>query len=758
MILVTGLGGIVAQTVALREFLILFSGNEFSIGVIIGSWVVWEALGALMGGKWKGTTDGNVETLILSTLFFSLLLPATIYAIRIFKFIAGIPPEIGVGLFPVFYASFTMLLPLGLVHGFLFSLLCTMHDQLTGQGSSSAGKVYSYEMLGTIAGGFVLNYFLIPRYQSFEIAMVVAMLNTSGCILIILTSLQSRCGRIMLFVTGILALVTVTGLLFGGTQWLHRSSIARQWQGKEVIYYENSLYQNIVVVRTEDQYTFFSDGLPLITTPVPDIAFVEEFAHIPLLIHGQPEAVLILSGGAGGLINEVLKYPTVKKVDYVEIDPALMKVIRRFSTPLTDSELGSPLVHLHYADGRKFIRDTGCRYDVVFVGLHAPYTLQANRFFTEEFFRYVKRVLKKDGVVAFTLTGSLSYYSKELRDLNSCMLRTLSDVFPFTFVLPGDTNLFLASPAQGFSIAPPAALAKRLEQYRIKTNLVCLPYLKDRFEKRWQDWFSTSMKGSPAPANQDFHPKALLYNIIYYNLLFSPSLKVVFETLTHMGSFSIIVCFLALFLSMLLLRRRHALISIPFALATTGFTTMVLELALILSFQIFYGYVFYEIGILITVFMGGMAAGSLFISTRIRRKGDLTGHIRQLRGVEGLIALFSLVLIAILQYLGGASLPSAVIRIIFPILLFVAGFLTGLEFPLANSIYLTYGHHASDGQAPSVGTTVGLFYSVDLVGGWIGGLFGGFVLFPMLGLLMGCIFLAALKLGSLLFLFTLPRK
>jgi spermidine synthase len=85
-----------------------------------------------------------------------------------------------------------------------------------------------------------------------------------------------------------------------------------------------------------------------------------------MLSHERPESVLILSGGAGGMIHEVLKYP-VKQVHYVELDPLLLTLIHQFPTPLTRSELSDPRVVIHYTDGRVFLKRTAERFDVVFV-------------------------------------------------------------------------------------------------------------------------------------------------------------------------------------------------------------------------------------------------------------------------------------------------------------------------------------------------------------------------------------------------------
>ena len=90
-------------------------------------------------------------------------------------------------------------------------------------------------------------------------------------------------------------------------------------------------------------------------------------------------------------------------------------------------------------------------------------------------------------------------------------------------------------------------------------------------------------------------------------------------------------------------------------------------------------------------------------------------------------------------------------------ILFASGLLTGMEFPLANRIYLKRVDHFNFGSS-HVGKTVGLLYGLDLLGGWIGGLVGGFLFIPLLGMINGCLALAFLKISSLLLLLTFPRK
>jgi spermidine synthase len=740
VLLITGFSGIVAQTILLRELLIIFSGNEFSIGIIIGAWVIWEAAGAYMGGHWKNNDRSSLNLFLVATILFSLFFTASIYGIRIARVITGIPPEIGAGIIPILYTSFFILLPAGLLHGFLFTLMCTIHDQATDGGPASIGKVYFYEMLGTVLGGICVNYLFIPYFQSFQIALSMAILNGVACLFIALPFFERE--KTLQVTAGLLSVIVPSVMLIGGSaDTMQQNAVRRQWQGKDVVCYANSLYQNIVVIRNDNQYTFFSDGIPLITTPVPDIAFVEEFVHFPLLYHPSPETILVLHGGAGGVINEILKYPTIKRVDYIETDPLLLKTIKRFPADLTEKELTNPLVHLHYIDGRIFVKEGHTKYDVILLGLPPPATLRTNRFFTEEFFGSVKDALNEKGIFALTMTGSLAYYSKELRDLNGCILNTIARVFPNLFVIPGDVNIILASRSADILHGSPVTLYNRIRGYGLKTNLITLPHLVYRLDRDRRAWFASSVKTSDTPVNRDLSPEALFLNIVYQNILFTPALKKPLEFLKGISLLTASLSVAALFLLALFLTRFYKRLTIPFVIGTTGFTAMIFELVLLFGFQIFYGYIFYEIGILITTFLGGMALGAIIITTRLK---DMRNHTNIFLSIEAAMILFALLLVLIFSSLKVSSVYSpALIHLLFIALLFISGMITGAEFPLANALYF---------KDKTIGRTAGLIYGADLLGGCIGGIAGGFILLPILGLLHGCILIAMLKTAGLLLL------
>ena len=111
-------------------------------------------------------------------------------------------------------------------------------------------------------------------------------------------------------------------------------SLKQLWQGYNLVESRDSIYGNIAVTARGTQFSFFENGLLLATTE--DYLVAEETAHYPLLQHPQPKRVLLIGGGINGTVREILNHP-VERVDYVELDPAIIDTARRYLPPIDPS-------------------------------------------------------------------------------------------------------------------------------------------------------------------------------------------------------------------------------------------------------------------------------------------------------------------------------------------------------------------------------------------------------------------------------------
>jgi spermidine synthase len=412
-------------------------------------------------------------------------------------------------------------------------------------------------------------------------------------------------------------------------------------------------------------------------------------------------------------------------------------MLKKFPTRLTESEFHDSRVKIINTDARFFLRSAFRRYDTVLIGMSNQDVLSTNRLFTEEFFSLIKLRLNANGVIAIWLPGSLTYLSKELINLNYSILNGLKEDFEFVRIIPGDYNIFIASADKGISQADANLISKRLTGRAIETSLLKPSYLNYRLSEYWLDWFEKESSGATMKINKDMFPVAVFESLILWNKKFSPKIKPVLEFFGGINlGWIIIFTILGALLLFFTPGRFKERIIIPYSIATTGFFAMLANLVLIFSFQVFYGYLYHKIGLLISIFMAGIASGSIIMAKKLK---TLKNGFRLFLLIELLIIVFTYCLALILnEFIWFQQYSSA----IFIALFFISGILAGLEFPLAAKVYLK--------DTAKVGEVSGILYSADLIGGWLAGIIGGVVLLPVLGVFNTCLVIIVFKASSLM--------
>jgi spermidine synthase len=391
------------------------------------------------------------------------------------------------------------------------------------------------------------------------------------------------------------------------------------------------------------------------------------------------------------------------------------------------------------------LRTAKHKYDLIFIGIQEPSSLQANRFFTEEFFALARERLNKDGILVLGLPGSLTYLNKELSNLNSCIFNTLKSVFPHIKVIPGDgRNLYLSSESREITKIDKIQITERLSQREIAVNVLVPWHIEKKLHPGWQDWFSGFLAEGSSKINKDFTPRGLFYSIAHWNAVFAPALRGIFSQFEKINVSSIVILF---FIVMLLLffffrskDRQFPRGGITIAIITTGFAGMIFDLLIIFTFQSVYGYVFAWIGILVASFMAGAAGGAMIVTTLLTR---IKNCRRLFIRIELAIIIFSFAFP--FMFLSAQAILDSlevffIFKVLFLVVSFISGLLTGSQFPLANMLYLQ--------QNKSLSETAGWLYAADLLGGWLGGILGAVVLLPVLGLTGTCITVGLLKLTS----------
>ncbi|MEM2126052.1 MAG: hypothetical protein QXQ53_06615, partial [Candidatus Methanosuratincola sp.] len=170
------MSGQIAQIILIREFLIIFSGNEFYVGIVLSNWLLLEAFGAFISVKLIKRKE-RIKGFILTTILFCVSYCVSIFMVRMVKPVLQISVGENVELCSAFFSSFFILSFVSALHGALFPYTCDIYTVFTKQKGVPAGKIYAYETVGTIVGGITVTYIFISFFDSFKTAFIVSSLN-----------------------------------------------------------------------------------------------------------------------------------------------------------------------------------------------------------------------------------------------------------------------------------------------------------------------------------------------------------------------------------------------------------------------------------------------------------------------------------------------------------------------------------------------------------------------------------------------------
>lgn len=173
---------------------------------------------------------------------------------------------------------------------------------------------------------------------------------------------------------------------------------ALSYQIEKKLYDKKSKFQHIEIYKTKERGNLMVlDGCFMLTEK-EEFVYHEMIAHLPLFAHPCPEKVLVIGGGDGGTVREVLKHNTVKQVDFVEIDEEVYKVSKKYFKTLTTGLEKDKRLRFLFGDGIKFVAETKEKYDVILIDSTDPSDISGG-LFTDEFYRNAKRTLNKNGII-----------------------------------------------------------------------------------------------------------------------------------------------------------------------------------------------------------------------------------------------------------------------------------------------------------------------------------------------------------------------
>jgi spermidine synthase len=678
VVIATGISSVVTQLLVIREFLSQFCGNEFVVALILFNWLLIGGVGTFVA-KFAGPKS-SLRRLAWVSICLAFLSPLTLICIRLLRdafFVYGS----SVGFYPTFFFSFLSTLPYCLLLGFALPYsLIVAGNVLPG---FTGTKIYILDNIGDVLGGILFSFILVIWVSPLQAISIANLLLIAVSCWMAGLSRQSRVPLIL----GAFATLSVlcAGVLF--------ENKTLDQPGMNLVYYKESRYGRIEVFKNSNQYTLYRDGKPIFSSQNTDLA--EETIHYPLSQAKRSDNILLISA-EGGVMSEIEKYHP-ESVDYVEIDSMVADTLFRYE--LIKKIHGLNTIHL---DGRAYLSQSKKKYDAIILSLPEPDTFQINRFYTERFFELAETHLAPGGIFSFSIEGFDNYPTEAQAIKISSLYHTVRKVFNHVMLLPGQKIFFLCSnkPLQ-------TDIPRLLEDKNIQTRYVKGFYYWNMSGERIQYLLSQIRVG--IPINSDFSP--FLIRLMYTEW---------FQKYSTSPNGFILVLIIALIIYIFRISKEE------FLLFSTGFMLMGSELLVIFVFQICFGYIYQQIGIIVTTFLAGLFPGAIL------------GHYLQKRSRQVLfltdlcLILLLATLILAMGYAEGYLSQGFFIAFGFALAL-----ACGCQFPAVL-------HLRGSGKEAVIEA-----FSSDLAGAAFGTLITSTILIPYLGIMgaaLGLIFLKATSL------------
>lgn len=306
-------------------------------------------------------------------------------------------------------------------------------------------SIFSFDYIGGLVGSIAFPLLLLPKLGYFATSFLCGLLNIIAALLI-MWKFGERVNNISRFriVAGILALLMMTGIIFS-------DNISMGIEGglyrDRIVFLEQTQYQKIVITKHKDDMRLYIDGNCQFST-ADEYRYHEALVHVPMSELGSCQKVLILGGGDGLAVREVLKYDSVDKIDLVDLDSEMIRICstNRDISTINQNSLKSEKLSVYNEDAYEFLKTAEEKYDLLIVDLPDPNCESLNKLYSNVFYRMCGNVLAEKGVMVVQSTSPY-YATKAFWCINETIKSEGFNVIPYHLQVPafGDWGFNMAS-------------------------------------------------------------------------------------------------------------------------------------------------------------------------------------------------------------------------------------------------------------------------------------------------------------------------
>lgn len=341
-------------------------------------------------------------------------------------------------------------------------------------------SIFSFDYIGGLIGSIAFPLLLLPQLGYFATAFLMGSFNIAAAGLIIF-KYAHRIDSVKIYKTAaaLLFAVMAAGMFLADTI---SNQVEDGLYRDRVILSEHTQYQHIVMTKHKDDLRLYIDGNVQFCS-LDEYRYHEALVHIPMGAASKREKVLVLGGGDGMAVRELLKYEEAS-ITLVDLDAQMVELCSENPqiTALNQNSLDSGRLTVVNTDAYQYLKDNREKFDVIIVDLPDPNNEALNKLYTNIFYRLCYSALNEDGVM--TVQSTSPYYAP---DAFWCIHDTLESegfyVKPYHLQVPsfGDWGFNLAAKK------PMDAVPKLLveTEYLTKENIASLfVFGKDEMTKK----------------------------------------------------------------------------------------------------------------------------------------------------------------------------------------------------------------------------------------------------------------------------------
>ncbi|MCB1157840.1 MAG: polyamine aminopropyltransferase [Leptospiraceae bacterium] len=272
--------------------------------------------------------------------------------------------------------------------------------------SLAVSDVFTFDYIGALFASIAFPLFVLPYMGLIRSSMLFGIMNLSAAF-IILSINRKEIKKTKEYALYFAAILLILGFIFSGflTSWIE--GVLYQ---DPVVTSKETKYQRIVITKWKDDTRLFLNG-NLQFSSRDEARYHESLVHIPITyLKKAPETVVVLGGGDGLVIREVLKYPTLKKVILVELDQDMIQLFKEhpFLKKINDFSLSSRKLEIVYGDAFHWMKTLGedIQFDLIISDLPDPNSYSLSKLYTVSFYLYIFKHLKSEGIFVTQATSA----------------------------------------------------------------------------------------------------------------------------------------------------------------------------------------------------------------------------------------------------------------------------------------------------------------------------------------------------------------